>query len=159
MKLIYPFFKWANNTWLATMINDSTWIFPALEGVHILALALLLGAIFVLNLRLMGVVMPGRSLPRLARELQPWTLCSLIIILVTGAMLFASEAMKSFSSTPFRLKMVLLFTALVFHYTITRRLTLKDEHQLPPMLVKAAAVIAITLWVSVGFAGRAIGFF
>ena len=74
-------------------------------------------------------------------------------------MLFASEAMKSFSSTPFRLKMVLLFTALVFHYTITRRLTLKDEHQLPPMLVKAAAVNAITLWVSVGFAGRAIGFF
>ena len=48
MKLIYPFFKWANNTWLATMINDSTWIFPALEGVHILALALLLGVASIL---------------------------------------------------------------------------------------------------------------
>jgi hypothetical protein len=159
MKTLYPFFKWANNTWVGQTISDSIWLFPAIEGVHIVALALLFGAILVLNLRLMGVLMRNRSLPQLSRELEMWTLTSLIVILVSGAMLFASEAVKTFNSSPFRLKMVLLFAAIVFHYTISRRLMRKEETELSPVLGKVAGSIAIVLWMGVGFAGRAIGFF
>jgi hypothetical protein len=159
MKTLYPFFKWANNTWLGQSISDSIWLFPAIEGVHIVALALLFGAILVLNLRLMGVMMRDRSLPQLSRELETWTLASLIVILVSGAMLFASEAVKSFYSSPFRLKIVLLIAAILFHYTISRRLMRKEDSELPPALGKVAASIAIVLWMGVGFAGRAIGFF
>jgi hypothetical protein len=159
MKTLYPFFKWANNTWVGQTISDSIWLFPAIEGVHIVALALLFGAILVLNLRLMGVLMRNRSLPQLSRELEMWTLSSLIVILVSGAMLFASEAVKTFNSSPFRLKMVLLFAAIVFHYTISRRLMRKEETELSPVLGKVAGSIAIVLWMGVGFAGRAIGFF
>lgn len=159
MKTLFPFFKWANNTWVGHTISDSVWLFPAIEGVHIVALALLLGAILVLNLRLMGVMMRDRSLPQLFRELETWTLTSLIVILVSGAMLFASEAVKTFYSAPFRLKIVLLVTAIVFHYTISRRLMRKEDSDLRPALGKVAGSIAIILWVGVGFAGRAIGFF
>ena len=159
MKTLFPFFKWANNTWLGHTVSDSIWLFPAIEGVHIVALALLLGAILVLNLRLMGVLMRERSLPQLFRELETWTLSSLIVILVTGAMLFASEAVKTFYSYSFRIKIVLLLTAIVFHYTISRRLMRKPESELSPLLGKVAGSVAILLWVSVGFAGRAIGFF
>lgn len=159
MKILYPFFKWANNTWLGHTISDSIWLFPAIEGVHIVALALLFGAILVLNLRLMGVMMRDRSLPQLSRELETWTLTSLIVILVSGAMLFASEAIKSYYSSPFRLKMALLITAIVFHYTISRRLMGKQDSELSPVLGKVAGGIAIILWMGVGFAGRAIGFF
>jgi hypothetical protein len=159
MKTLYPFFKWANNTWVGQTISDSIWLFPAIEGVHIVALALLFGAILVLNLRLMGVLMRDRSLPQLSRELETWTLSSLLVILVSGAMLFASEAIKTFHSSPFRLKMVLLFAAIVFHYTISRRLMRNEETELRPVLRKVAGGIAIVLWMGVGFAGRAIGFF
>jgi hypothetical protein len=159
MQTLFPFFKWANNTWVGKTISDSIWLFPAIEGVHIVALALLFGAILVLNLRLMGVMMRNRSLPQLSRELETWTLTSLIVILVSGAMLFASEAVKTFYSSPFRLKMVLLIAAIVFHYTISRRLMRKEDSELPPALGKVAGTIAIVLWMGVGFAGRAIGFF
>jgi hypothetical protein len=159
MKTIYPFFKWANNTWVGHTISDSTWLFPAIEGVHIVALALLFGAILVLNLRLMGVMMRDRSMPQLFRELETWTLSSLIVILVSGAMLFASEAVKTFHSSPFRIKMVLLLAAVVFHYTISRRLMRKEEGRLSPVLTKVAGSLSIALWMGVGFAGRAIGFF
>src|SRR5574342_1270777 len=115
MNSIFPFFKWANETWLNKVINDSKWLFPAIEGVHIVALALLFGTVIVLNLRLLGTMMRQRSASQLARELEPWTLCSLIIILSTGALLFVAEAVKSFHSTPFRVKMVLLARAIVFH--------------------------------------------
>ena len=70
MNFLYPFFKWANSTSMSQVINDSSWLFPAIEGVHIAALALLFGAILVLNLRLMGLMMRDRSLPQLSRELE-----------------------------------------------------------------------------------------
>jgi len=159
MKTLYPFFKWANDTWLGQTISNSIWLFPAIEGVHIVALALLFGAIRVLNLRLMRVMMRDRSLPQLSRELDTWTLTSLVVILVTGAMLFASEAVKSFYSAPFRLKIVLLVAAIIFHYAISRRLMRKEDSEVSPALGKVAGAVAIVLWMGVGFAGRAIGFF
>jgi hypothetical protein len=159
MNSIYPFFKWVNNTWVGQTINDSKWLFPAIEGIHIVALALLFGAVIVLNLRLSGLLMRNRSLPKLAEELAPWTLCSLVVILVTGALLFASTAIRSFHSGPFRIKIVLLVAAIAFHYTISGRLAQREDSLLPSLPRKAAGVTAIVLWVSVGFAGRAIGFF
>jgi hypothetical protein len=159
MKFVYPFFKWVEGTWLNKVINESNWLFPAIEGVHIVALALLFGTVILLNLRLLGVMMRGRSLPQLARELEPFTLCSLIVILTSGALLFAAEAVKSFYSTPFRIKMVLLFAAIIFHYVVSWRLMHQEDAQRPVVLSRISAVFALALWMSVGFAGRAIGFF
>ena len=59
---------------------------------------------------------------------------------------------------PFRIKIALLVAAIVFHYTVSRRIVSRDGGN-HPALVRAAAVFAIALWVSVGLAGRAIGFF
>src|SRR6185436_12162078 len=98
MNSLFPYFKWINDTWAAKAINDSKWLFPAIEGIHIVALALLFGAVIVLNLRLCGLMMRGRSLPQIARELAPFTFCSLVVILATGALLFISEAIRSFHS-------------------------------------------------------------
>ena len=159
MNSIFPFFKWINDSWLSKVINDSTWVFPAIEGVHITALALLFGSILVMNLRLMGVVMRDRPLQKLSRELDAWIFCSLVVILVTGGLLFVSEAVRSFHSGPFRIKMVFLIAAVLFHYTVSRRLVRGQEQQVSPVFCKAAGAVSIVLWMTVGFAGRAIGFF
>lgn len=159
MNSIYPFFEWVDGTWLNKVINDSNWLFPAIEGVHIVALALLFGTVIVLNLRLLGTTMRYRPASQLVRELEPWTLCSLIVILSTGALLFAAEATRSFHSSPFRIKMVLLVSAVVFHYAVSKRLLNRADAPGNSILTKGAAVLGIALWLGVGFAGRAIGFF
>jgi len=159
MNFLFPFFKWVGDTRLSKVINDSNWLFPAIEAVHIVALALLFGAVLVLNLRLLGVMLRNMSIQRLARELAPWTLCSLIVILTSGALLFTAEAVKSFYSEPFKIKIVLLAVAIVFHYTFGRKVALMGEGRIAPFFSKATAIAGIGLWLSVGFAGRAIGFF
>ena len=159
MNSIYPFFKWADQTWLHNFVSDSKWMFPAIEGVHIVALALLFGAVIVLNLRLLGIMQRERPAADLGRELGPWIFCSLVIILITGVMLFFSEATKSFNSGPFRLKIVLLVSAIVFHYVVSKRIVNREDSRPNPLVHKSAAVFGILLWVSVGLAGRAIGFF
>jgi hypothetical protein len=159
MNSLFPFFKWVNGTWLSKVINDSNWLFAAIEAVHIVALALLFGAALALYLRLMGVMLRNVPIPKLARELAPWTFCSLIVILTSGVLLFTAEAVKSFHSEPFRLKIELLALAIVFHYTVGRKVSLLEEGRVSPRLSKATALAGIVLWFSVGFAGRAIGFF
>src|SRR5215813_7685456 len=109
MHYLLPLFKWFDASWIGNIVRDSTWVFPAIEAVHIVALALLFGAILVLDLRLLGVTFTSKPVARLARELSPWVLSSLIIILVSGFLLFASEALKAYASVPFQVKMLFLF--------------------------------------------------
>ena len=122
------------------------------------ALAMLLGGILIINLRLLGIVMAGRPTLRVSRELAPWIHTSLVIILVTGVMLFASEAVRSYFSGPFRLKMLLLAGALAFHFTVQNAL-IRADGRIRPLWGKASAAVSLVLWFGVGFAGRAIGFF
>ena len=158
MTSLFPFFRWASDTWVAHWIANSTWIFPALEGVHIVALAMLFGAVIFVDLQILGVIRSDTPVWRLDETLRPWTFCSLVVILVTGVMLFASEATKLFNSAPFRIKILMLLLALVFHFTIHRRATQTSR----PSGVKwerLTAAVSLVLWISVGLAGRAIGFF
>ena len=159
MRFLLPFFEWSDRTWVGTTINHSKWLFPAIEAVHIVALTLLLGAIVFMNLRLLGVTFRARPVSELAEELAPWTLCSLVIILVTGAVLFASEATKAYSNGPFQVKMVFLLGAILFHFTIYRKVTNMGEAYAHPKWGRLAAAVSLTLWFGVGWAGRAIGFF
>jgi len=158
MPSIFPFFQWASDLWVAEWIRRSIWIFPALETVHIVALAVLFGAIVFVDLQLLGVLRRDTPVSDLAEELRPWTFCSLVVILTTGAMLFTSEATKLYVSVPFQVKVVMLFLAIVFHYTIHRKVTGAGGPGIRPILGKLTAVVSMLLWLSVGFAGRAIGF-
>lgn len=158
MSSLVPLFKWFDRTLVNRMINDSSWLFPAIEAVHIVALAMLLGAIVMLNLRVLGFALNSKPLARLHAELAPWTFWSLVTILSTGFLLFTSEAVKSYLSGPFRIKMVLLALAIALHYTVQRRM-MRFGPDVQPLSGRLTAMVALVLWFGVGFAGRAIGFF
>jgi hypothetical protein len=155
MHSLLPIFKWFDASAMGAWVRDSRWIFPAIEAVHIVALALLFGALLILNLRLLGLTLTYKPVTRLARELAPWIFVSLVIILASGTLLFASEAMKAYASVPFQVKMLFLFAAIIFHYTLYRRATRSDH---VAIWGKLAAVVSILLWLGVGIGGRGIGF-
>jgi hypothetical protein len=158
MHYLLPIFKVFDKSWLATFIADSRWLFPAIEGVHIVALCLMFGAILILNLRLLGIAFNEKPVARLARELAPWVFCSLLIILASGLMLFSSEAMKAYTSVPFQVKMVFLFAAIIFHYTIYKHVTKTDDSKTNHTWAKLDAIVSIVLWLGVGIGGKRIGF-
>ena len=158
MHYLLPIFKFFDKSWLATFVSDSRWLFPAIEAVHIVALCVMFGAILMLNLRLLGAAFNNKPVAHLARELSPWILCSLLIILASGLMLFSSEAMKAYASVPFQVKMLFLFAAIAFHYTIYKHVTKTDDAKVSHTAAKLAAVTSIVLWLGVGIGGRGIGF-
>lgn len=158
MHYLLPIFKFFDKSWIGTSVSDSRWLFPAIEAVHIVALCLLFGAILMLNLRLLGLALNNKPIAQRARDFAPWVLCSLITILATGIMLFASEAMKAYASVPFQVKMLFLFAAMIFHYTVYSRVTKAGEGKISPAWNKLAAIVSIILWLGVGIGGRGIGF-
>jgi Family of unknown function (DUF6644) len=157
MQFLLPFFRWCDSTWLGETIRGSRLYFPIIETFHLLALTILFGAVIVLNLRLCRIIMRNQPVIQVAQDLSPWAKWSLVVILVSGIMLFLSEAMKCYASKPFQVKMLFLFAALIFHFTIHRKVTKRDRD---PGLFSGLFVggINLFLWLGVGLGGRAIGF-
>jgi hypothetical protein len=154
--LLFPIFKWADHTWVAGAIRDSTWAFALLEVFHLFGITLLLGTLVVVNLRLFGWGLASHSLSDVASDALPFTLWAMVATVISGSLLFASEAMKCYGSIPFFIKMGLLATALLFTFTFHRRLTKTLQ---PSPASKFAAGLSMVLWFGVGLAGRAIAFF
>ena len=156
---LLPFFRWCDSTWISIAIRDSRFLFPAIETFHLLGITMLLGTLLLVNLRLFNLGMRRQSIDRLALELRPWTLGSLAVILVSGTLLFLSEALKCYDSGPFQLKMLLLFLAILFQFTVHRPFTMSGKALITPFRARLVGSLSLMLWFGVGLAGRAIGFF
>jgi len=135
-------------------LNESALAFPILECFHILGFALTIGTIALVDFRLLGFGL-RQNAGDLAKALAPWTLFGLVVVLLSGPMLFSSDPDMYYLNFSFQIKMVLLVLAIVFHYTIRRKL-LRGE--LSRGLNKPVAIISLLLWTSIIFAGIFIAF-
>ncbi len=150
-----PLFQWFEATLIGTVVRESLWLFPVIQCIHLLALALLGGAVLAVDLRLLGLGLLDQPVDRLARQVQPWLTRSLLVIIGTGIPMFLSEAIKCYFSPPFFYKMTFLLLAIIFTYTIRRRVTAGGF----PQAQKLTAIVSLALWFGVGFSGRWIAFY
>src|SRR3982751_6651764 len=110
--MLLPYVQWISAARVGQAINMSSWAFAVIESVHLLALAVIGGAVLMLDLRLLGLGLRDQPIARIARDAQPWLTGSLIVMLFTGVLLFSSEPIKCYNSMPFRLKMSSLVLAM-----------------------------------------------
>lgn len=153
---VKDFFEWADALWVSAIIRDSSILFPIIETVHILALTVFLGSIVLLSMRLMGAGLKQLPVQKLATTLAPFTNWGLATMLVSGALLFGSEAVKCYENPPFFFKMGMLAAALVFHFAVMRPTLNAEAGKLRQILT---GLLALVLWFGVGVGGRAIGFY
>jgi hypothetical protein len=136
-------------------LNESPLTFPVLECFHILGFAMTVGTIALVDFRLLGFGLLRQKAPDLAKALAPWTLFGLVTVLLSGPLLFSSDPDMYYLNRSFQIKMVLLLLAIVFHFTIRRKL-LRGE--LSTGLNGLVAGISLALWTSVIFGGIFIAF-
>jgi len=156
--MLLPYFQWLSDTRVSQAIGQSSWAFAVVESVHLLALAVIGGAVLMVDLRLLGLGLRDQPIERVARDAFPWFVGSLIVMLITGFGLFMSEAIKCYYSTPFWVKMGSLLLAMIFAFTVRRKVALAGEGQVRPIWLKVVAVVSLVLWFAVGASGRWIGF-
>ncbi|HTV50225.1 MAG TPA: DUF6644 family protein [Steroidobacteraceae bacterium] len=157
-QLLLEFCHWCNGSFFGHGIRDSVWLFPFVEIFHLLALGVLGGLVLLLNLRLLGLRFAGTPAAVLWGEVRPWLIGALLVMLASGFLLFSTEAVKMYGNWAFQLKMLLLALAVLFTFTIHRRVLRADPARLPPLVRWACALLCLGLWSGVGLAGRALGY-
>jgi hypothetical protein len=154
--------EWIDGTALSTAIRESIWVFPIIETVHLLGIAVSAGTILFVDLRLLGIGMKRERLSDVLDQLQPWTLSAFLVMAITGALLFLSEAVKCYHSVFFQVKVCMLALAAVnaalFHYKVYPGVEVWDNLPSPPGRARFAGALSLTLWIGIIAMGRAIAY-
>jgi hypothetical protein len=154
--LPYSFFDWCETMPLGAWLKQSMWGFAIVETIHIMALAVLLGTMMVVDLRLLGLGLKRMPAEELERLLRPWFWGSFLTMIVSGSFLFSAEAVRLSKSGPFAYKMVFVLIAVMVQVTIHKNVIARGVDG--AALGKIAACVSLICWLGIALAGRAIAF-
>jgi hypothetical protein len=150
---------------LGQAMRQWLWLYPSVEVVHLVGIALLFGSIVVLDLRLLGL---SRHIPvrMLARHVLPWTAASFLLIVPSGLLMFMAHASEFVESEVFILKLLLIMAAglnaALFHAITFRTADVWDTEEMrklpPPPSARLAGALSLVLWISVIACGRLLAY-
>jgi hypothetical protein len=156
------FLQWLESTSPAIAISESSWLFPGIESIHVLAITLVVGSITMVDLRLLGINLREHSAREVILDVLPWTWISFVVAACSGALLFSSNATHYWGTVPFRAKMLVLALAglnmLLFHATTYRSIDVWGHRKQMPLAAKVSGGVSLGLWIGVVTLGRWIGF-
>jgi hypothetical protein len=153
---------WLQKTSLAISIRDSLLLFPLLESAHVVGLAIVVGTVVIIDLRLLGLATTHRSFSRLGADTLPWTLGGFALAAITGGLMFTTNAAVYFHNTWFRAKVLMMalaaINAIAFELTARRKIGEWDLARAAPPAARVIATLSLVIWIGVLVAGRMIGF-
>jgi hypothetical protein len=134
-------------------LRHGRWSYALVSAAHILGIALLLGAVMPLNLRLMDLAWRGIPLATVQRLLRPAAATGLAVAIVSGFLLFSVNATDYAATRLFRLKM-----ALVLAGTLHALLNLQSLSGSGRWQRRRAGALSAVIWLSALICGRFLGF-
>jgi hypothetical protein len=145
---------------LGVAIAESRFAFAIIEGIHLIGLVFAVGLLFLIDLRLMGVLLRGVSVHRVLAQLRPWAIAGFVTIFITGTLLFWSSAGRLVQSPVFPIKLGLIalagLNALYFELVIARSEAVRQHPWQLPLSARLAGASSLLLWTLVIIAGRLI---
>ena len=136
-------------------LNNNEWAFPLTECFHVAAMALCIGTIAIVDLRLLGLGIRNQSAASLVRDMELWTLGGFVVVITSGLMIFSSDPVQYLHNFPFQFKMAVLLLGIVYNYTLHRRVAQSDS---PAGVRYLVGGVSLALWISLVFAGIFIAF-
>ena len=156
------FSDWLSLTPVSMFLQTVEWIIPMVQSIHILAIAIVMSSVIMVDLRLLGLVGQGQSISSLSRRFLPWAWWSLLILLITGIVLITAEPRRDLLNPVFQAKMALLAAAMIvtiaFQAAVGRNMQAWDA---APERRRGAWIIAsssLLLWVAIVGCGRWIAY-
>ena len=157
-EILFPFFDWLGHSVIGETIRSSAVLIALTQIIHLLGLTMLAGTVLMVDMALLGFGIRRVPTARIAAELAPWTAGGLAVMLISGPLILSSETRKCYDSSFFWLKMAILVAAVVFHFSVYRRVT-RSEPPVGPLRAKLVACVSLALWIGVALAGKMIGIY
>lgn len=152
---------WLQDSTLSTAMRQWTWLYPIVESLHIISIALGFGTVVMFDLRLLGF---SRHLlvTHLARHLLPWTYIGFGFALLSGLLLFVSDAVAIAANPAFRLKLAAIagatINAVTFNLHYSGSMKRWNRGVKIPVGVKAIAIISLVFWTAAIVCGSLIAY-
>ena len=155
--MLLPYFEWLGSLGFSKLMGESVWLSAMIQAFHLLALAVFAGAVLIVDLRLMGAGMRERPIAHVAADAAPWLFWSFIALWITGVPQLMAYAIKEYYSVYFWIKTDFFILAVLFTWTIRRRVALAQEGRVAPVWNKLVGFVSIALWSGVAIPARLIG--
>ena len=156
------FSDWLSLTPISMFIQAVEWIIPMVQSVHILAIAIVMSSIIMVDLRLLGLVGQSQSISSLSRRFLPWVWWSLLVLLITGVVLITAEPRRDLLNPVFQAKMVLLALAMIvtvaFQNAVSRNMQAWDAASGRPRGAWITAAASLLVWSAIVGCGRWIAY-
>ena len=155
---LLPLFEWMESTWFGVI--GRTWgaAFAVVEALHLLAMALLGGAIVICDGRLLGFLLRDVPIQTVLRNTHRLFVIGLFIAIATGFFMACGVAMKIYYLPVYWFKMLALTAGVLFTFAVKRPLLADGVEDLNPWVVRAVAIASLMVWFMVAATGRWIGF-
>jgi hypothetical protein len=156
------FLQMLQDSAVATAIREGESLFPWIECVHVLALTLVIGSIGVVDLRLIGLTSRDRGVAQTTAGMLPVTWTAFVLAVISGGLLFASNATTYAHNFYFQVKLALIAMAGinmgVYHLFLNRGVADWHTPALTPLRARIVGVVSLCLWIAIAAFGRWIGF-
>lgn len=159
---MHQFALWLASTPPSVFIQEhNAWAIPAIQSVHIVGIALVMGSVLMIDLRILGLVWTDQTLGQTSSRFGPWLTGSLWLLLATGLLMVVGEPVRELVTFSFWLKMALVAVgtavAVAFQRALRREGRRWDAAS-PGGSIKAMAVVTFLVWIGVIFLGRLIAY-
>jgi len=159
---VAQFCDWLSQTPISMTFQSVGWIIPMVQSVHILAIAIVMSSVIMVDLRLLGLMGHTQSITGLSRRFLPWVWWSLLVLLVSGAVLITAEPRRDLLNPVFQAKMALLVVAMavtaLFQATVARNREIWDLSPRKRAGAWATAVLSLLVWTAIIGCGRWIAY-
>lgn len=159
MEFLLPWAERLEGSAFGALMRNSELFYPAANLLHLAGLVMLLGAMLLLDLRLLGL---AREVPLedASRRLTPIGICGLVLLLATGFCLFAADAAPLLRNWLLQIKLLLvglgIANALLFRALWSGHLATWDQR--PPVAGRLQAALSVLIWCGVMSAGRLLAY-
>jgi hypothetical protein len=161
-QLLYDFAAWMDAQSWSSGLHESFYMFNWLETTHVMTLMLSLGMLIVIDLRLMGWLMPTVPASKILDRLFMPMVIGFSIMVITGIWLFTAIPIRYTQSLWLRIKLIILIAAFInavlLHNHIKKSVHSWEADPIPPKRVRVAAATSLTLWAFVVICGRFIAY-
>lgn len=147
-----------SQSWISMLIQDHVWVVPAVQSIHILAIASLIFASFSADFAILRSAGAARDTPWLAGSYR-WTWTALAVLLVSGTILLIGEPTRSIMNVFFRIKVVLVIVSALLTLVLQRAVTGTGRVSLSRGVLVGLAASSVVLWLAIMFCGRFIAYF
>ena len=150
------FLEWCQQIQQAEWLQASIYIVPGFNLVHLLSMSLFLGALLMVDLRLLGAVLTRRPLAEVARGAHPWLVGGFLGLAITGVPAWMATAETQYFNPVFHTKMWVLLAATMYTFILRPKVLQADETRVGPVWSKLVALVSISLWISIAVSARLI---